>query len=181
MDARLVLWFNSIVGRSGAVDALIISFERIVPVILFLLLLGFIVWPGHPRREKIFLAFVPLVSGLIARYIVTNAIRFFYDRPRPYEAYAIHNLFVKDNGSFPSGHAAFFFALGTALYFYDKRWGIGFLCAAALISFSRVAAGVHYPTDILGGAAIGVAVALGVRYAVRRLEFVIRLPVEENK
>ncbi len=67
------------------------------------------------------------------------------------------------NWSFPSGHAAFFFALSTAVYFYNKKWGVFFFIASSLLSIGRIMGGVHYPSDILGGAIIGVLCAYLVR------------------
>jgi undecaprenyl-diphosphatase len=70
------------------------------------------------------------------------------------------------SSSFPSGHAAFFFALSTVLLLYNKKfyprpkfwWGAGlfFFLASFLISIARVFVGIHWPSDILAGAAIGI-------------------------
>jgi undecaprenyl-diphosphatase len=61
--------------------------------------------------------------------------------------------------SFPSGHAATSFAGATVLARYlPGRWPVLFLLATA-IAFSRVYVGVHYPSDVLGGAVLGVLVA----------------------
>lgn len=68
----------------------------------------------------------------------------------------VAQLVSENKWSFPSRHMTFFFAISTALYFYNKRWGVVFLIAALLIGIARVIAGVHYPLDILGGAVIGV-------------------------
>ncbi|MBY8885392.1 phosphatase PAP2 family protein [Streptomyces sp. PTM05] len=67
--------------------------------------------------------------------------------------------------SFPSGHAASAaaFAFGVALE--EPRWGVLIAPVAASVAFSRVYTGVHYPSDVLAGAAVGVAAALVVRRA----------------
>ena len=58
--------------------------------------------------------------------------------------------------SFPSGHTLSSFAAASALYFFHHKTGfLAFLLAAA-IAFSRLYASVHYPTDVLTGAVIGV-------------------------
>ena len=59
--------------------------------------------------------------------------------------------------SFPSGHTCASFAAAFALYkTLPRRWGIACLVLAALISLSRLYVGVHYPSDVLGGAAVGI-------------------------
>ena len=77
-------------------------------------------------------------------------------------------MVAENHCSFPSGHAAFFFALAMAVYFYNKKWGTWFFATAILITVARVIAGVHYPPDILGGAVIGIMVAYIVFYFAER-------------
>jgi undecaprenyl-diphosphatase len=64
--------------------------------------------------------------------------------------------------SFPSSHAVNSFAVATLLSTYYRRWQWWFFGWAALVALSRPAVGVHYPSDILGGAAIGACVALAL-------------------
>ena len=51
----------------------------------------------------------------------------------------------------------FFFAFSTAIYMYNKTWGAWFFVASTIVCLARVASGVHYPSDILGGAVLGAA------------------------
>jgi undecaprenyl-diphosphatase len=63
--------------------------------------------------------------------------------------------------SFPSDHAVLFFALSTGLLFVSKRAGIFALAyTTAFIAFPRIYLGLHYPTDILAGAVIGIAISI---------------------
>jgi undecaprenyl-diphosphatase len=87
------------------------------------------------------------------------------DRSRPFVADpgGVH-LFsghVAD-GSFPSDHATAAFAIAVAILLRKRGWGIFALFAAAVLSVGRVAIGVHYPSDVLGGAALGAASALAL-------------------
>lgn len=108
------------------------------------------------NRNKVFL-FVPLISALVSRFIFTEIIRFFYFRPRPFIEQAVNPLIEHaPDASFPSGHAAFFFALSAGIYSFDKRAGIWFFAGSLLIGSARVFAGLHYFTDILGGLLIGI-------------------------
>ena len=75
-------------------------------------------------------------------------------------------------GSFPSGHATVAFAGATVLALAVPRLRWPLLALAALIAFSRVYVGVHYPLDILAGAVLGVAIGLAVHHsgaAIRRV------------
>jgi undecaprenyl-diphosphatase len=72
--------------------------------------------------------------------------------------------------SFPSSHAVNNFAVGTLFSYYYPKWKWGFLGWASLVALSRPAVGVHYPSDILGGALIGSAVSLLVIWTWQNLE-----------
>lgn len=85
------------------------------------------------------------------------------DRARPFvvDSGGVH-LFsghAADPG-FPSDHATASFAIATAIFLRHRRWGIVALAAAAVLSVGRIALGVHFPSDVLAGAALGAAVAL---------------------
>ncbi len=92
-------------------------------------------------------------------------------RPRPCDAYPAFPLLISrpTGASFPSSHAATSFASAAVLFLHFRKPGCAALAAAALIAFSRVLLFVHYPTDILAGAILGVGIALAVCAAARRL------------
>jgi undecaprenyl-diphosphatase len=94
---------------------------------------------------------------------VAHAISGMWDRPRPFEAHDVH-LFVapSPDPSFPSDHATAAFAIAVALFLRNRRVGWVALAMASVISLSRVAVAVHYPSDVLGGAVIGVLAALAL-------------------
>ena len=62
--------------------------------------------------------------------------------------------------SFPSGHATTAFALATLLSLWYPRWTAVWLFLATGVGWSRIVLGSHFPSDVLGGAALGVAVVL---------------------
>jgi undecaprenyl-diphosphatase len=65
--------------------------------------------------------------------------------------------------SFPSGHATVSFACATVLAFAIPRFVVPLYALAALIAFSRVYVGVHYPTDVIAGAVLGILLATALR------------------
>jgi len=159
LDIKLLYFFNDFAGESAVFDKIIIFLANYLQYPLVVLLLVAVYFWRISKPEKKKLLWTTLLSAAIARLGVTELIRFFYHRSRPFLVYNdIHPLISKNEYSFPSGHAAFFFALAMAIYLYNKKWGIWFFIAAILISLSRVVAGIHYPSDILGGAVIGVTV-----------------------
>ena len=62
-------------------------------------------------------------------------------------------------GAFPSGHSATAFACATVIAWASPRLAVPAFVLAALVAWSRVYVGVHWPLDVLGGAALGVLVA----------------------
>jgi undecaprenyl-diphosphatase len=80
-----------------------------------------------------------------------------YPDPRP----LVH---APHDGSFPSGHATVSFACATVMSFYAPRAAPAFYALAAAIAWSRVYVGVHYPLDVLGGAALGLGIAIALRW-----------------
>lgn len=103
-----------------------------------------------------------IFSALAARFGAVVLIRWFYPRQRPFVFEGLNSLINQDplESSFPSGHATFFMAL--AVYFLltgHKKLGWFLLVSAVLISLARVAAGIHWPSDILAGWAVGAIVS----------------------
>jgi membrane-associated phospholipid phosphatase len=92
-------------------------------------------------------------------------------RNRPAVAHPqIHPLYAVHSSSFPAGHAATAFAGATLLTYVAPRLWPLFAALAGAVAFSRVYVGVHYPTDVLAGAAIGIFVAGLVVSALALLE-----------
>ena len=98
--------------------------------------------------------------ALLLGFAVTNlALKHIIHRIRPYDVISSLNILVKPERSFsfPSGHATASFAAAWALFrLAPKKVGVPALLLAILIALSRLYVGVHYPTDVLAGAAIGI-------------------------
>lgn len=148
-------------------DSLPIFFAKYSGYILLVLLLIF-----FARDYKKYLPiFVQMASAaILSRGIITEAVRFFWHRTRPFVEQNIVPLVEhSSSSSFPSGHAAFFFAIGTVLYFHNKKAGVVFLLGATLMGIARLAAGLHWPSDIIGGAIIGILSGLVVLQFSKRI------------
>ncbi len=159
LDINIFYFLNNLAGRSSFLDGLFIFFANYFQYFLILVFLLFLVFSRYSKREKYYIFWVSAISVAISRFGITEIIRFFYHRPRPFMIFSVHQLISETEWSFPSGHATFFFALSVAIYFYNKKLGIAFFVASILMTISRVIAGVHYPSDIFGGAIIGIATA----------------------
>jgi len=122
-------------------------------ILIFLLVLFLLL-----RLKKCWkIAIKAVLAGILSRMIIVNIIRWFLPRPRPFVENGVNLLMSYSNEpSFPSGHAAFYFAISTVIYFYNKKIGILLFLASVLISISRIFVGIHWPSDILAGAAVGI-------------------------
>ena len=138
-------------------NSLIIFCAQYLPYIIVAIFLLLLIFSKKDKITKIKFFIFSAVSVFLARIVITEIIRYFYYVPRPFINNTVNQLiFHETSGSFPSGHAAFFFALAMAIYFFHKRWSVLFFAGALLIGLARVIAGIHWPLDILAGAVIGV-------------------------
>jgi undecaprenyl-diphosphatase len=114
------------------------------------------------RRPSIFLF---VLSGSLLALWASWGLRQAIGRERP--PHRFHDppplVHVPVSDSFPSGHAATSFACAALLAWLTPLPKVALFALAALIAFSRVYVGVHYPLDVLGGAALGLAIATALR------------------
>ena len=104
-------------------------------------------------------------------YLIGNlGMKNLFARIRPYDVTEVKLLVAKlHDFSFPSGHTLVSFEAATALTYYHRKWGVAAFVLAALIAYSRLYLFVHYPTDVLAGAVLGVGIGLGACWLTNRL------------
>ena len=103
------------------------------------------------------------VADVLAQ-LSSRGLREAIGRPRPWMRYPLPHTLVPAprDPSFPSGHTTVAFACATVLSYFAPRLAPLLFLLALAIGFSRVYVGVHYPLDVLGGAALGVVLGAAV-------------------
>lgn len=176
LDLSLFYAIHSLAGRFPLLDAIIVFVGDylIYAVIAGVVCLAAYAW--HKRQRQMFAGyFVALISALAARFVVASVIRLFYARPRPFTALDVPHILNDSAYSFPSGHTIFMFALAAAIYRYNKALAWWLAAAGLLIGAARIAGGVHYPSDIAGGIALGILTGLGTVALVEWLNRSLRI------
>lgn len=174
-DTDVFYFINGLAGKVPVVDEL---FKGIANdyflMIMFCLILVYLWFGTRDIRERqmnqlaVLTAIVGIgiVNGLV---VISNL---FYFRIRPFNelpADAINLLYYRPtDSSFPSNFAAVLFSIAVVIFLKNKKYGTLLLILALTGGFARVYVGIHYPLDILGGAAIG-AIAGCLAYFVIRL------------
>lgn len=94
-----------------------------------------------------------------------------FARPRPCDVNTAITILVKrpHGHSFPSGHTASAFAAAFALWLQNRKLGVPALVLAAFIAFTRLYLYVHFPTDVLGGLVLGIALGFFASWLVDSL------------
>lgn len=123
--------------------------------ILWLLLL----WRGGNGGRIAALLLIPTIA--FSDQLNSSFLKHLVDRPRPCHVLAdVHLLVTCGSGySFPSSHAVNNFAGALVLSYFLPRWTWAFFAYAGLVAFSRIYVGVHYPSDVVAGAIVGLICA----------------------
>jgi undecaprenyl-diphosphatase len=112
-----------------------------------------------------------LLAAVTAQSALVSILKSLVGRVRPCDALSWCvpiGVASPGGGSFPSGHAAGSFAFATFVAVRSPRWAAPAFVWAALVAWSRCVLGVHYPSDVLGGAMLGIAVGAVLARASRR-------------
>lgn len=153
MELAILNWIQTL--RSPAADQVMCLITRLGDAgMIWIALAAVLLLYPKTRKTGAILAIALCMDGLFCNLILKNL----FARVRPCDVNEAVVLLIPrpDDFSFPSGHTAASFASVAALYFSGagKLWK-GALILAVLIAVSRLYLYVHYPTDVLGGMAVG--------------------------
>lgn len=153
-------------------------FSAICDAGLIWIILGVVLICVKKTRKTGIMLGLSLIIGLI---LVNGIMKTAIGRIRPYEMNTAFELLIKplSDKSFPSGHALASFESAAVLMKRDKRLGYPALALAFVISYSRIYLYVHYPSDIIAAAVLGVLIGLFSVYIINKLE--IRIEKRRDK
>ncbi len=138
---------------------------------LIFVLGAFFTWQLFKEKQwqkRFYLFATATISLILSRAIITEIITYFYYRPRPFEVFGVAPLIEHaPSASFPSGHITFIMPIALSFFLISKRAGFLALFGVLLIGLGRVALGVHWPSDIAGGMAVGLLSFLVIYYSLR--------------
>jgi len=178
VDVQILVFINH--NRFKRLDGFFIFITDVATVITYsfpiILLLYAIFKHRFLLQRKSWLILISLTINSAIIDIIKNYVR----RPRPFITHPeIHNLIPVFTSSFPSSHTAEVFMLATSftLLFNSKKWWVvAAWIWAVIVAYTRMALGVHYPSDELGSIAISVCLAFILNKFLIGLDF-----LKENK
>ncbi|MBI3046312.1 MAG: phosphatase PAP2 family protein [Candidatus Harrisonbacteria bacterium] len=151
-DLALFNLIHNLSGKSRLLDFFGVFFADYFGYFL-IIAVGLILFSRNGWKEKYRYFSLISLAVILSRGIFTELIRFFWHRPRPFLVLNFTPLIEQANqGAFPSGHAAFYFALILPVFLINKKWGNYLAAGVLLMGLSRIFVGVHWPLDIAGGA-----------------------------
>lgn len=152
-DLDSVLAFQSLAGSSSFATAIAIFCARWAIFLNIPLALYVAFSPRAVARHAFREAFWMTSFGFFIVAVVSKVVQ----RPRPFLASHLVSPLIPPpyNTSFPSGHTMASIAIASAFFIADRRIGWISFTLAFLTMMGRIAVGVHYPSDILGGIVVG--------------------------
>lgn len=168
-DVDLLYDVNGLAERAPVWADLAVEYIGEYGTVFAVVLIGLAAWLSVRRNSPDRTTAATSVAGLlwaplaaVVALLVNIPIRHLVERPRPFVDHKGLQVLVdgKTDYSFVSDHATLTMAVAVGVFMVDRRYGLAGIAVAVFAGFSRVYMGVHYPTDVVGGLALGTAVAL---------------------
>lgn len=164
IDYSIFVYFNDLI-KDHYLAKIVVYFLAKYLIFVFFLILGYLFWfykKGKPEEYQAKRATVYTFLALAWAFLIDQISNLIFVRNRPFVSHLdVKQLSVTvDCTSFPSAHTIFAFTIAASIYMAGyKKLGIFLYFLALLIGLSRIAAGVHYPSDVIGGAVLGIFAA----------------------
>lgn len=148
-------------------------FSRSAPYISVGVPVAMAAYAGFAKDKDLLKDAIYIGTSVGEAVVLTYGLKYAVGRERPYERYPdrVYAYSLEDSPSFPSAHTAAAFSLATSLSIKYPKWYV--IAPSALwacsVGFSRMNEGVHYPSDVVAGAAIGAGCAVANIYVNRWL------------
>lgn len=139
-------------------------FSRSAPYIAVGVPVGMAIYAGFDKDKDLLKDAVYIGTSIAEAVVVTYGMKHLVGRERPYDRFPdrVHPYSFESSPSFPSSHTAAAFSLATSLSIKYPKWYV--IAPSALwacsVGFSRMNEGVHYPSDVIAGAAVGAGCAV---------------------
>lgn len=168
LDLQIFNILHYLAGKNRFLDWLGVFIADYLGYFLLAAVLYFIFKQKKSESRLYYFSFAALAL-IISRGILTEILKFFVDRQRPFEILSFTPLVQNGTPSFPSGHTVFYLALAISAFpFVNHRWKWILASGAALIGIARIYAGVHWPLDIIGGTIVALAGVLITRLLLKK-------------
>ena len=163
MDYDILKPINDFTARHHWLEQSVKAFEGASELVLVVLIGVLFFAVGRSSGDWARRAAVTAILSAGLALLLAKLIGELVNRARPFVDHKVHLLMAHPaDASFPSEHTTGAFAIAVAILLYNRAWGVGALTVAILVGVGRVALGVHYPGDVLGGALLGTACAVAL-------------------